>query len=242
MEEVDRAGAGAEHERLGQLAALGQRRGDRTHHRVAAALAGTGLELRGNQLPGLVSEQDEAGSPARVTSTLRAPRSRSRSAARVRRSGVSTGPSTKAASSQSFSLTRSRTGRGGRLDPGAGEVSDHRDAGGAGVGDQVAVGLEGHGVARVGVADRQQVAFESSGRSRRDEVVALVPRGRLDVRLRDRVPLAAAAVGDVATARARSGPGAARPGAAPAAARGRPSPRRSASRGRARRRSRPPSG
>ena len=111
--------------------------------------------------------------------TFAAPRSRSRSAAASSRSVPSTPPETNSASSQSLILTRCGLPSGALSRRGEGEIDEHGRAVVADVGGETRVDVERPGIRPIGVADHQHLGLERLGTSEREEVVALVSRGRL---------------------------------------------------------------
>ena len=120
-------------------------------------------------------------------------------AARIR-AGVSTGPSMKAANSQSLILTRA--GPPSRALSRRGEERSTRTGVPlrAYVGDEAAVDLQWQRLGRVGVADDQGVGVDGRRAGDREELVDLVSGGRHRRRSAPATPLAVAAVVDVGAA------------------------------------------
>ncbi len=144
-----------------------------------------------------------AGSPALVTSTFAAHRAREAGSAAPRsRSGVSTGPThirrqLPVVELDQLGLEPPRRPRSA----GSIDLRSTLNAGRFRIRDERAVAVERHRVPRIGVADREDLAFQSRGGRRRHELVRRMSRGVLDVGLSHDFPVAAAAVGDVAAIR-----------------------------------------
>ena len=192
----------------------GQRRGERAHHRVAAALARAALEARRHELPARSSPRStSAGSPPRVTITRAGAGVEQALGGRAPARGPSTGPRDVLGQLPVVELDevgarpRARVSRRGEERSTRTGVPFARD-----VGDELAVDLERERVGRVGVADDEHVARRarprrSPRRGRRARGAWALARARCATSRRS--PLAA--VDDVAAAsRGASRPAAAR--------------------------------